>query len=123
MTTLAEFEQRGYHFRLDGDQVMVRGPQRLLDAEHIERVRQHKPDIRRELVLRNFIDLVRITAACDHHILLHRDHIAAQLDADDIAELLTTTREFRQSWASAIASRLADARISPGWCETLEGRA
>jgi hypothetical protein len=111
VTPLAEFEKAGYRFRLHNGQVRVQGPQRLLDADHVHRLRQHKAEIQRELVLRNFVDLVRITAACDHHILLHRDHIRRELDEQSAEDLLTAMREQRQAWASAIASRLARRRI------------
>jgi hypothetical protein len=117
---LAEFEKAGYRFRLDGEEVMVRGPQRLLDAEHIERVRQHKPDIRRELVLRNFVDLVRVTGACEFGFLFHRDQIEAEIDKEGCGELPGTTRHFRQAWARAIASRLARARIAPSWLQAID---
>jgi hypothetical protein len=65
--------------------------------------------------VRNFIDLVRITAACDHHVLLHRRDIERQIEADDITELLQSDRVDRQAWAELLAARLARARIGPGW--------
>lgn len=65
--------------------------------------------------LQAFTDLVRLTAACEHHVLLHRDEIAAQLEDADAADLANTTREARQAWAVALAKRLARARIDPSW--------
>jgi hypothetical protein len=124
MTALAELEQQGYRFRLDHDRVMVRGPDHLLtDPAALEQLRQRKPEILAELRLQAFIDLVRSEGACVHRLLFSRAEILAQLDVDAVAELMTTTREQRQSLAADIAKRLADARISPGWRETLEGRA
>lgn len=102
---LVELEQQGYKFRLDGEQIMVRGPG-LGDQATVELLRGHKPDILCELRLRDFVDLVRAEAACTHGRLLHRDAIRRELDADDVADLTQTTREHRQAWAASIAHRL-----------------
>ncbi len=64
-----------------------------------------------EAALQAFVGLVRIAAACDHHVLLHRDAIAATLDESDKSELLTNTREDRQAWAAMLAHRLTRSRI------------
>lgn len=64
-----------------------------------------------EAALQAFVGLVRIAAACDHHVLLHRDAIAAALDESDKSELLTNTREDRQTWAAMLAYRLTRSRI------------
>lgn len=63
-------------------------------------------EIHPDKVLLDFIDLVRATAACDHQRLLHRRQIAAELDANDLAELRANTREDRQAWAALLAYRL-----------------
>lgn len=63
-------------------------------------------EIQPDKSLLDFIDLVRATAACEHQRLLHRQQIAAELDADDLAELRTNTREDRQEWAELLAWRL-----------------
>jgi hypothetical protein len=114
---LHEFEKTGYRFRLDGEQVMVRGPQRLLDDEHVARLRDHKPEIKRKLALRDFVDLVRHTGAGDHRLLFSRGEIMAALDLDAAADLLTTTRKQRQASAASIAFRLVRARIDPSWLQ------
>jgi hypothetical protein len=65
------------------------------------------PNISSDATLQAFIQLVRATAACDHQTMLHPDEIAAELDAVAAADLASATRETRQSWAAAIAQRLA----------------
>lgn len=70
-----------------------------------------KQAILAELRLQAFIDLVRITGICEHGLLLHRDDIAAQLDAADIAELFKTDRRDRQVWAELLAHRLCMKRL------------
>lgn len=64
--------------------------------------------------LESFVDLVRVTAACDHQILLHRDEIEHELDDADVRELLNTDRLERQSWAALLAYRLSMARKQRG---------
>jgi hypothetical protein len=71
-----------------------------------------------QATLQNFIDLVRITAACEHGRLLYRRDIELALDTDDAADPLNTTREQRQAWAAAIAHRLA--APDPSWQPALE---
>ena len=109
---LASLARDGYRFRLDHDRVIVQGPTDRLNPAALEQLRQKKPAILAELRLRDFVDLVRITGACEHGILLHRDQIAAQLDADDVAALLETDRRDRQVWAELLAYRLTRARIA-----------
>jgi hypothetical protein len=70
-------------------------------------------ELRAETVLRDFVDLVRATGACDHQILFSHYEIRAELDDEAAEDLLTTTREVRQAWATAIATRIARARLGP----------
>jgi hypothetical protein len=109
---LSTLARDGYRFRLDHDKVIVRGPTDRLSPAALDQLRQKKPEILAELRLEAFIDLVRVTAACEHGIVLHHDPIVAQLDQDDIAELLTNTREDRQAWAGLLAYRLTRSRIA-----------
>lgn len=109
---LATLAHDGYRFRLDHDRVIVQGPTDRLNPAALDQLREKKPAILAELRLQAFLDLVRITAACEHQILLHRDEIAAQLDAADIEELKTNTREDWQLWAAMLAYRLTRARIN-----------
>ena len=115
MSTLAQFEKAGYRFRLHNGQVRVQGPQRLLGADHVHRLRQHKAEIERELVLRAFVDLTRSEGACVHRLLFSRGEIMALIDDQTTEGLLTATREAKQASAAAIASRLARQRIDPSW--------
>lgn len=68
-----------------------------------------------EAALQAFVKLVRAEGACEHRFLFSRAEILAELDEQSGADLLTTTREQRQSWAASIAARLARRRIGPGW--------
>jgi hypothetical protein len=105
---LSEFERTGYRFRLDGDKVLVRGPGELLSTHAVEKLRQHKAEIRAACSLRDFVKLVQVNAALNHCRLLNLADIEAQLSESDRADLLTTDKATRQAWAKALAFRLCE---------------
>ena len=58
--------------------------------------------------VRNFVDLVRANCACDHQRVIDDGIILAELDADDIACLLTLDRHNKRIWAEMLADRLCN---------------
>jgi len=106
---LNTFERDGYRFRMEHDRLLVNGPEHLMTPERLAELRQRKPALLAECRLRAFVNLVRATAACVHHILLHPDDVTAALDGGDIAELATIARHERQAWAALLAHRLTRA--------------
>ena len=91
------------------DRLKITG--KALTDEQRNFIRRLKPDIMAELRLQAFVDLVQVTGACEHGILLDHDGIAAQLDAADIAELVKTDRRDRQVWAELLTYRLCMKRL------------
>lgn len=110
---LPDLERQGFRFALRGDRLTVQAAPGLLDDRTVQRLRQQKPQLLKELRRReNFIQLVRVTAACEHRILLARWEISAELDKADLEALASTSREDRQAWAKLLAHRLTRQRIA-----------
>jgi len=67
--------------------------------------------VAQQTALQAFIELVRATGVSKHQLLLNREEIESQVDADDIRELLSNDRAYRQDWAELLAHRLCTARL------------
>lgn len=109
---IADLEQQGYRFRLEGDQVMVSGWDGLIEPDELLRIRERKTEILIALRVQAFVELVRAIGASKHQILLPRKEIESLLDADDIRELFNIARAERRAWAELLASRLCKARLN-----------
>ena len=101
----------GIMLSVSGDKLKVQAPAGIVTSEIKNQIVDHKPQIMAACALSDFIELVRITGACEHSILLKRSVIADELDQDDNNELLKTDRADRQDWAELLAYRLCMKRL------------
>jgi hypothetical protein len=102
---LVALENRGYHFRVDGDHLKVEAQDHLLHHEAMMYLQEHKPEIMAACRLRNFLRLVRAFGVT-HGLLLDDEIILGEPDESDRAELMTSELRDRQAWAELLAYRL-----------------
>ena len=62
----------------------------------------------------DFLRLVRIIGVCERGLLIDDEFILAELDADDLRELVEADRITRQTKAQVLAHKLCDERLRRG---------
>jgi len=102
---LVALENRGYHFRVDGDHLKVEAKDHLLHQVAVTYLQEHKPEIITAYRIRSFLRLVRAFGVT-HGLLLDDEAIFKELDDSDRAELMTSSLRDRQAWAELLAYRL-----------------
>lgn len=112
MTRLLEaFEADGYHFRIVGDQLAIEAAEHLLNVQALDQLRAHKRELLAEVALRNFVRLVQAAAIHDQQVYFELADIEAELDRDDLHDMITLEREDLQVWAAMLAYRMFRERV------------